>query len=231
MTNRKLALGWLRHVALHPRETRPVLRLIAEEGFNGQSPLPFVPENVLRDIGRSPVTLPPANMFEWGTQGPAGLIFIASLACTREARTIFEFGTFTGVTSLCLAESVPGAEVHTLDLPSDEATLLGLDERDRSFRRGPPILGHPRVTQHFGDSASFDFSPWYERCDLIFIDGAHSFEYVRSDTQNAEKMLATGGVIVWDDYSRKWPGVVRYLDSRTDLALYRVPQTHLVVSL
>jgi len=43
----------------------------------------------------------------------------------------------------------------------------------------------------FGDSASFDYSPYHGRVDLFFIDGAHSYEYVRSDTLNANEVLSS----------------------------------------
>jgi len=36
--------------------------------------------------------------------------------------------------------------------------------------------------------------------DLIFIDGSHYYEYVKSDTQNALGCLTAGGLVVWHDY-------------------------------
>jgi hypothetical protein len=36
--------------------------------------------------------------------------------------------------------------------------------------------------------------------DLIFIDGGHSYDDVRSDWRHCQQLLADGGVIVFDDY-------------------------------
>ena len=36
--------------------------------------------------------------------------------------------------------------------------------------------------------------------DLVFIDANHAYSFVKADTATAFKLLATGGVIVWDDY-------------------------------
>src|SRR5574342_468393 len=46
---------------------------------------------------------------------------LASIASAIQPRTIFEFGTFTGTTTRLLADSAPGARVHTIDLPGGEA--------------------------------------------------------------------------------------------------------------
>jgi len=53
----------------------------------------------------------------------------------------------------------------------------------------------------FGDSATFDYSPFYGKVDLFFVDGVYSYEYVRSDTINAFKCI-NQGVVLWHDYGR-----------------------------
>jgi len=67
-----------------------------------------------------------------------------------------------------------------------------------------------KITQLFGDSATFDFSPY--RAELIFVDASHAYDYVRNDSAKALALLADSrGVIVWHDYG-EWPGVTRALD-------------------
>jgi len=68
-----------------------------------------------------------------------------------------------------------------------------------------------KINQLFGDSASFDFSPFYNSCSLVFVDGSHAYEYALSDTYAAMKMVKKGGVIIWDDYGI-WEGVTRALE-------------------
>jgi len=33
-----------------------------------------------------------------------------------------------------------------------------------------------RVVQHLCDSATFDYRPFHKSCELVYVDGAHSFE-------------------------------------------------------
>ncbi len=48
--------------------------------------------------------------------------------------------------------------------------------------------------------------------DLLFLDGDHSYEGVRADFENFSDFVREGGLIVLDDYSRQWPGVVKFGD-------------------
>lgn len=206
--------------------------------FRRTSPIPYLVPQVLDGVLRHPVTLPPRHPWMMpGTQTVEGLLFLASLAQALDARELFEIGTYNGLTTWCLAENRPGATVHTLDLPPEESPSLELEHGDHSNRRGfaqrlYQALG-PKgtVVEHFGDSATFDFSSWRGRCDLVYIDGAHSEPYVRADTANALEMLSARGAVVWDDYWHNVDGVRRVLDARPDLDLHRVPGTRLVVHL
>ena len=44
---------------------------------------------------------------------------------------------------------------------------------------------------------------------LLFIDGDHGYESVRTDFEMWSRYLGVGGVIVFDDVIDKWPGVKR----------------------
>jgi hypothetical protein len=70
-----------------------------------------------------------------------------------------------------------------------------------------------KITRLSGDSATFDFTPYYGKVDFFFIDGAHSYEYVRSDTLNALKCCHSGSVMAWHDYGKaSLPGLSWWLD-------------------
>lgn len=146
------------------------------------------------------------------------LLVLSRLVRERAPRTIFEIGTFDGRTTLNLAANAPeGATVHTLDLPASPAPALELHRWDRQFVRddlsGIRLKGsdvESRVHRHRGDSATFDFAPYPSQ--LVFVDGAHSYEYVLSDSRRALAMLDGGrGTILWHDYG-SWPGVTQALD-------------------
>lgn len=204
--------------------------------FERRSPIPLLSDREIRGVFNADLVFPPrSDLLHPGMQTVEGLFALGALATYRPVRTVFEIGTFRGVTAWFLGRNCSGAEVFTLDIPPDAAPALPTEssdefraERDRMYYEARP--GAANVTQLWGDSARFDFSPWYGRCDLVYIDGAHSEEYVRSDTDSAMKMLADDGVIVWDDYWKESPGTTKVLNElhAQGLALRRPPRTRLV---
>jgi hypothetical protein len=87
------------------------------------------------------------------------------------------------------------------------------------------------VTQLFGDSKTFDTSPWTGSCDVVFVDGSHAYSYVVSDTQKALDIVAPNGLVLWHDYAgpRHAPGVYRALNELARrLPLVRIEGTTLV---
>jgi len=143
------------------------------------------------------------------------LIVLSRLVRERAPRSLFEIGTFDGRTTLNLAANAPDdAVVHTLDLPSNQPTAYALSAADYQFVNKPVsgsrIVATPyaeRVKQLYGDSATFDFSPY--RADFVFVDGSHAYEYVLNDSRRALQLAGDGpAVIVWHDYG-VWDGVTR----------------------
>ncbi len=151
---------------------------------------------------------------------PLESMALAALSERVEAKRIFEFGTYKGVSTTQLALNV-GQEgmVFTLDLPEDHpAYLLPIpkpEERAIAAESGKGILIPrdllSRVTFLQFDSATFDTSPYISSMDLIFIDAAHSYEYVKNDSLKGWEMLKPGGIMAWHDCNPNHPGVVRYL--------------------
>lgn len=200
------------------------------------SPLRVLPSEIAEKIGSKEVSLPPRSFLENGTQSLEGLYFLVSLAKTLQSRKAFEIGTFTGVTAWTLACNLPELQVYTLDLPAGDAPALHVERDDKPLmperQRRHVFQGRPeesRIISLEGDSASFDFAPFQNAFDLVYIDGSHSYEYVAKDTESALSMVSPNGVIVWDDYLSGWKGLVRFLHERTDLQLYLVPDTRLVL--
>jgi predicted O-methyltransferase YrrM len=137
---------------------------------------------------------------------------------------IFEIGTFDGRTSLNLAFSSPATcKIYTLDLKPEMVTeyTLAIGERHMVEKKisGARIEKHrgthnhftQKIYQLFGDSAKFDFSPYYNSCSLVFVDGSHAYDYAISDTREALKMVKQGGVVIWHDYGI-WAGVTKALE-------------------
>jgi predicted O-methyltransferase YrrM len=145
---------------------------------------------------------------------------LASLSRLVGARRVFEFGTYKGVSTTQLALNIgEGGMVFTLDLPEDHpAYTLPIpkpEERQIAAEGGKGTLIPSdlleRVTFLRSDSATFDELPYAKTMDLVFVDGAHSYEYVKNDSVKGWSMLRSGGVLAWHDCNAQHRDVVRYI--------------------
>lgn len=120
------------------------------------------------------------------------LLELASLAYLMKVlkpRIVFEIGTFIGRTTRLLAVNSPSTcRVLTLDLEPVHVK----HEIGEAFKGMPES---DKIKQLYGDSRAFDFSPWYDLCDFVWVDACHDYDYVVSDTQNALKLCRPGGWI------------------------------------
>ena len=167
------------------------------------------------------------------------ILVLCALSQALGCRTIFEIGTLLGGTTRLLAQNNQASHVYTLDLPSLEAvgrTRYDVTDPEyfESWNRGMLFHGTPeetRITPLFGDSASFDYSPYAGKMDLVFIDGSHSSSYVKSDTEAALTMLSPMGTIAWDDYTH-YPSIYRYVNRlapQLDRPVFQILGTRLAV--
>lgn len=153
------------------------------------------------------------------------LLAIVLLVRARQPKALFEIGTFDGRTTLNLAaNALKDSRVHTLDLPSSrlDQTRFNVEEIEKIYIAKPVsgsrFLGRPEgsnIIQHYGDSAEFDFGPYFGQMDFVFVDASHAYEYVLNDSRIALNLLRQGkGIILWHDYNRPewWPGVLKALD-------------------
>ncbi len=164
---------------------------------------------------------------------------IASLVKLLRPKRLFEFGTFEGRTTLQLALNSPeDALIYTVDLPDNPLpTRYTRAYPDEASRRAGPV-GHcysccpeaSKIRQVLGDSATLDYSEVEGKIDFIFVDGDHSYDYVRRDSENAFKMLSPTGLILWHDYGVFWDAVARCLREVASAGrLYHVEGTTLVI--
>lgn len=139
--------------------------------------------------------------------------FLATIVDGYAPKTIFEIGTYNGFTTLHMAVNSPAdCKIYTLDLPPgydlsqakgnsyDDILVMQLSQDNiaKRFYKKHPLSS--KVVELFGDSSKFDFSPYYGKIDLVFIDGNHSTEFVRKDSENAFKLVSENGLIVWHDF-------------------------------
>lgn len=220
-----------------------LLRMIRRFDERGQqaTPLPFF--QAFPDAAGATVPLGDVSYHRWNMD-PLEQYCIAAIALARRPKTVFEIGTFDGSTTYLLAKVLPTARIVTLDLPPetyarpstphpqrDAGTAESVD-RDSI---GSRFHGQPegdRITQLVGDSRTFDYADYLGKVDLVIVDGSHEYETVTIDTANALRMVSSSGLVIWDDYAGRWPGVVRAVDEaaqRQHLEIVRIAPTDLAV--
>jgi predicted O-methyltransferase YrrM len=158
------------------------------------------------------------------------LLTLIAICQYRHPQSIFEVGTYQGNTTLNLAMiSSEITDVYTLDLSDDERISFSINQQylvGEKFRQTNTLS---KITQLFGNSLSYNFSEYYNSVDLVFIDANHTYEYVKSDTENALKMLKPNGIIIWDDYvwddrHPECSGVAQYLNELN----FKIPCYHIL---
>ncbi|MBU1064983.1 class I SAM-dependent methyltransferase [bacterium] len=168
------------------------------------------------------------------------LQYLSSIVKCYPIKSIFEIGTFDGCASTHMmlnAQFPEQCSICTLDLPKNKTDNdFVYDPDNKGFlelrRPGYYINRYVpgNVTQLFGDSMEFDFSPYYESMDLVFIDGNHNKPFIQKDTKNALKMLKPSGFLLWHDYFGI-PGevVTDYLNQLSNnMQIIRIEKTCLV---
>lgn len=151
-------------------------------------------------------------------------------------KRILEIGTFRGDTTKVLLrylrkggavitvnlEEVPAdyprdheinyiAQQHYRYLDEPGCELLQTMRLDAGHHLLRYMVDDKQLNQIIGDSRSLDFEK-LGNFDLIFVDGCHRYDGVRIDTENALKIVAPGGVIVWHDYQPDWQGVMQWMN-------------------
>ncbi len=166
------------------------------------------------------------------------LAAIAVICRWLNPSVVFEFGTFNGRTTLNLAANTSAeTKIYTLDLADPATAQLATSQDDGDYHLRDGSGSHFRdsefrgkIEQLWSDSARFDESRFHAQVDLVFVDGAHSIDYVRSDTTKALAMLKPGGVILWHDYCSWYPGVFEHLHELLPrYSIKHIEGTHLAV--
>jgi hypothetical protein len=211
-------------------------------GLAARDPLEYIYQ---RGWGhRSPddrIQLPMQSLRGGGGTQVDELAILAAVACALQPSAVFEIGTFFGRTTSVFILNAPNARVFSVDLPLDTRpeSLSGTGYLDTDVvlvtRRRVGALLHDvglagQYTQILCDSRTLDPSGHAASVELAFIDGAHTAEYVRNDTEKVAAMMAERGLVFWHDYG----GVGRFGDLTAYLEMlarridvYRVPGTTL----
>jgi hypothetical protein len=146
---------------------------------------------------------------------------LLSILVIENPREVLEIGTFMGHTTRAMAENLPDSIIHTVDLPLD------FPEQPNS-ENGPPkddfhlitrrVVGREfkgqaeesRIRQHFGDTATLNFQDLGQPT-FFFIDGSHTYEYCRQDSEKCLALCGGHGTFLWHDCNVEHPDILRFL--------------------
>jgi hypothetical protein len=135
------------------------------------------------------------------------LALLKGLAKQKVNCTYFEIGTWRGESVSNVADVAK--ECFTLNLTNKALKELGYNQ-EYLDQQGFYSKNLKNVTHLKGDSFEFDFSPYYNKCDVVFVDGDHRYGSVVNDTKIAFKLLKDeNSVIIWHDYASN-PGEIRW---------------------
>lgn len=149
------------------------------------------------------------------------LMALLAILVAESPNEVLEIGTFMGHTTRQMAENLPQAIVHSVDLPEDfseeedSETNIPKDDFHLIRRRivGREFKGlacEKQIKQHFADTAKWDFSK-AGRSTFFFIDGSHTYEYCKNDSEKCLALCEGRGVFLWHDCDSAHPGVVKLL--------------------
>ena len=191
-----------------------------------------------RGDSNSAVFLVPNRLTYCGSPTALEKFLIFSLMKYSQPAKIFEFGTFMGTTTRMFVDNTSGkTEVFTIDIGSNE--LLNNDRSpntydaaliDRVEKLGfPEITKNDRVKQIIADSVMYNFESLAD-FDFVWIDGGHDLHVVKSDTDNALRILSTSNpraCIAWHDFGNsQHPELTGYIkDLAQNYAVYHIEDT------
>lgn len=159
------------------------------------------------------------------------LLLLRSLAKTTSDCEYFEIGTWRGESSTAVVDYT--SKCYTFNLPNEHITELG---HDQAYLNQLELLSkdHPEITPIKGNSLEFDFSSLDIQPNLVFIDGDHHYEAVKSDTSKIFNWIdPEQATIVWHDYGNspekvRWSvlkGILDGLPADEHKYLYQVENT------
>jgi len=167
--------------------------------------------------------------------GIGEILPILEIVHLSRAKRILEIGTSSGGTTWHLAANMAvGGTVITVDLPPTTSTSGNYSpanlatERPTQTQLGRAFQGtseEASIRLVLTDSAKLTQDMVGEKVDIVFIDGAHTYEHAKSDTETAMKLLKPGGYLMWHDYFVFHPdyGVYRYLHELAQaMPIYRL---------
>ncbi|MDR0874028.1 MAG: class I SAM-dependent methyltransferase [Prevotellaceae bacterium] len=127
------------------------------------------------------------------------LVLLRSLAKSIPDCDYLEIGMWRGESVMNVAQEAKTCT--TVNLSAEEIVKMKLPEKYAKLH-GCLINNQDNIKIVYANSMTFDFSSLNQKYDLIFVDGDHHYEAVKSDTQKVFPLLKDdNSIIVWHDYA------------------------------
>lgn len=148
-------------------------------------------------------------------KGPQRYAQLIDLIRQTRPAIVAEIGTWNGGRALEMAQAAPGLKYYGFDLFECASDATDAEEKnvkphhrmdsvlDMLLKQGVDatlIQGNTRETL----PQFIAYNP-HIKADIVYIDGGHAVETIRSDYEHAKQMLAPGGAIIFDDYYSDMP--------------------------
>ena len=133
-----------------------------------------------------------------GTSQVIDLAVLKSIAAKIENCDYLEIGSWRGESVVNVADT--GANCVVVNLPKADMIAMGLN-KDYIENHHFFYKNNTKIKIVDADSTKLDFSSLNQKFDLIFVDGSHHYEDVKSDSINAFELLKDeNSIIIWHDY-------------------------------
>lgn len=143
-------------------------------------------------------------------KGPQRYAQLIELVRKVKPEVVVEIGTWNGGRALEMAQAAPGLKYYGFDLFEFATDIT--DEVEKNVKPHYSRTQVLEMLQKNGVAAALvagntnatlpkfvQLNPEV-KADIIYIDGGHAVETIRSDFLNALKIIKPGGLIVFDDY-------------------------------
>ena len=139
-----------------------------------------------------------------GTSRVIDIALLRALCRKFEDCQYLEIGSWRGE-SLANVSQI-AKEVYSVSLSDAEMKQFGFEKEIKLQRIFSEDL--PNVTHIKHNSFTFDFESLNKKFDIVFVDGDHSYEGVKTDTKSAFSLLKDeNSLIVWHDYGKNYEGI------------------------
>lgn len=133
---------------------------------------------------------------------PGELEVLCALVASVKPSKVVEFGCNMGRTAKVLLREVPHIKSYIgVDVPPGYKFQCTVQRNEIPINPGYLAKDDTRFELILRDRGTYDLSRFdIGTCDVVFIDGDHSYDAVIHDSLLAKAIVNPGGMIIWHDY-------------------------------